>query len=283
MKTMADRIVRAMSGDEIGIRTARHGDVVLRSAFQLIFSRVGQELHAVAVEGLLRLSREGTALEPRPWVENLRDDERGYIDCLSAALHLANHQNIGIDGLHHIMMVRQGKAMAFAEVLAPLIHDMGLDGSRLIGAVRDPADFDDAMLAAFASRFRALGGRVAIGSPGQPHLSMIRSVSPDIVSIEGAWFRRVCGNETATRLLRSFANSLKAEGIQMLVEGIETRAQLVAALYVGADLVSGFLLSRPCIVGTQLFPQTLPLPDILADGGDVVPLFGNGWNTHQPR
>lgn len=279
---MANRISQAMSGDELGLRTGRYGPVVLRSDFQLQFRPEGEILRAVMVQGLVRPMLEGKALDAAAWFDTLDEEDRDFVECLGAALHLANHAHIGLDDLDHMVVVRDGSGMCFAEVLAPLMHDVGVDPARLIGTIRDPSRFTDGQLGAFAMRFRSLGGRVAVGMGGQHSLQTVRAVAPEFVIIEGPWFRRVARNAMATRLLHSLLAAFRSNGARILIEGIETQAQLAAALNVEADLVCGPLLHAPMPVGQDTPPPTLRLADVLTDGAArVIPMFASG-RKHQP-
>ncbi len=281
--SMAHRISRAMSGDELGIRTGRHGPVVLRSAFQLQFRPEGETLRAAMVQGGVRPFLEGEALDAAAWLATLDEDDRDFVECLGAALHLANHAYIGLDDLDHMIVVRDGSGMCFAEVLAPLMHDVGVDPSRLIGTIRDPSRFTDTQLSAFARRFRALAGRIAVGMGGQHSLQTVRAVSPEFIVIEGPWFRRVACNAMAMRLLHGLLGVFRSNGASVLIEGIETPAQLAAALNVEADLVCGPLLHVPTPVGRDTPGETLKLADVLADGASsVIPMFAGGRGKHQP-
>lgn len=281
--TMAHRISRAMSGDELGIRTGRHGPVVLRSAFQLQFRPEGETLRAVMVQGTVRPFLEGEALDAAAWLAALDENDRDFVECLGAALHLANHAHVGLNDLDHMIVVRDGSGMCFAEVLAPLMHDVGVDPSRLIGTIRDPSRFTEMQLAAFALRFRSLSGRIAVGMGGQHSLQTVRAVSPEFIVIDGPWFRRVACNAMAMRLLQGLLAVFRSSGARVLIEGIETPGQLVAALNVEADLVCGPLLHSPGPVGRDTPAEILPLADVLAAGASqVIPIFAGGRGKHQP-
>ena len=281
MKT-ATRISRAMSGDELGLRTARYGPVVLRSAFHLYYRPDGEMLRAAMVRGEVRPMLEGRQLNFSTWLADQEDDERDFVSCLGAALHLANHAHIGVADLDHMVVVRDGSGMCFAEVLAPLMQEAGVEPARLVGTIRDPSCFTEAQLSSFAVRFRALGGRVAVGMGGQHSLQAIRATTPEFVVVDGAWFAQVSRNAMAMRLLRSLVSAFRSGGAKVVIEGVETRGQLAAALNVAADLVGGPLLCPAVPVGRDTPPETIPLGNLLADGARIIPMFANGQGTHQP-
>lgn len=270
----------AITADEIGIETARLHGFVLRSAFQLVFRPDGGMLHAVAAEGFLRPFRDGAPFPPRPFLDSLEADGRAFAGRLGMALHLGNHRHLGLDGLDHVLAVGAPlsgvPARELVGWLATLLDEAEMPAAQLVCAIREPASFGTGALAVLASELRALGARIAVGGldDGHPPLDGIRRVAADIVRIEGGWFRRVCESEGALRLLAGLVRGFKAEGAQVLIEGIETRRQLAAALDAGADLVQGFLLSRPELAGTALDTPSLALADILPEAAKVIPLFG---------
>ena len=273
---------QAMSVDEIGIATARHDGLVLRSAFQLVFRLAeGDCLRAVAAESFLRPFRRGMPLPPRPFLASLDPAERAVVERLAVTLHVANHAHLGVEGLDHMLGLgaacgmRPGVSEMLTERLAALPEEAGIDASRLLCGIREPAGFDMAALAGLARDLDTLGVRLVLGGAAgeQPPLEAIRRLSLRIVRIDGAWFRRVVRSDGARRLLASLVEGFRAQGVQVLVEGIETRDQLAAALDAGADLLQGFLLSHPRLAGTALEPA-IPLRDILPGRAEVIPLFG---------
>src|SRR5690606_33416163 len=97
---------------------------------------------------------------------------------------------------------------------------------------------------------------------------------PTIARIDGGWFRRIAGNEGAIRLLSHLVGELKAQGLTILVEGIETREQLTSALEAGADFFQGFLLSRPQLAGTPVDEEAnLTLEKFERRNAEIIALF----------
>lgn len=256
-----------ISGDELGINTARLGDVVLRSAFQLIFARRGNALEAVAAEGFLRPVREGMALAPQDYLAALGEEERAYASGLAALLHLLNHRHIGLDGLDHVVSLRNEDRSFDWRVLADRLDDAELDASQLVYHLRAPERFDAFTLRVHAGRAKAIGARIALGPSDQPHLSAIREVAPDVVAIGGSWFARVCGNAAAARLFLLLARGFRRQGLRVWIEDIETVGQLKTALDAEADMMSGPLLSQPRAVGSDV-NGVFSLASVLEAGQD---------------
>ncbi|MEO3385208.1 EAL domain-containing protein [Mesorhizobium sp. CAU 1741] len=279
---MMTSIDLAISADEIGIRSARHGEMLLRSAFQLIYRTSDDTFEGIAAEGFVRIFRSGQTVEPLSYLDHLPAQDHVFATRLATALHIANHGNIGIDGLDHILAIRSPVGLISPEAVSHLLTETGMDASRLICLVRDAVSLQSHEIRTIADEFRSLGARIAMASSGQPDLQAIRSGRPDIVSIDGAWFRRVCLNVSAMRLLCSFVGGLRADGITVLIDGIETRSQLRAAVDTGADLLRGYLFGRPQLAGTVPPDAVLDRAKLLSGGGGVVSLFDAGVRrTHQ--
>lgn len=268
-----DVIDQAISADEIGLRSARHGNFVLRSAFQLAYRPAATTLHAAAAEGFLRIFLQGAPVPPHGWLAQRGADERRMAARLGMALHIANHAYIGIDDLDHVLAFRAAEDVLPVDEVLRLLDEAGMEAAQLVCLIRDPVSFDRRQLPGFVRAWQERGARIAIGSPGQPDLDLIRHATPDQVSIGGAWFRRVCESTSAVRLLCRFVSALQADGIGVVIDGIETRAQLAAALETGADLLRGFLFGAPQLAGT-VPPETTHLRSkLLSTGAEIVPLF----------
>lgn len=264
----------AISADEIGIETARLGEFILRSGFQLVYRRSEGKLHAAFAEGFLRPFNRGTPMPPRPYLASLAADGRAIAERLAAALHLGNYRHVDPAGLDCIIGI--GASQGFAEDLGTLLGRAGLPAHRITCTFRNLAAFEEAALPGIVETLRLHGLRIALGglAAEPPPLELIRHLAPDIVRLDGLWFRRVAESEGASRLLPRLVEGFRSAGAQVLIEGIETRRQLSAALDAGADLYQGFLLSAPQLAGTAADSPEIELADIFAGEAKVIPLFG---------
>lgn len=246
------RVQSAISGDEIGLWSARIGEIVLRSAYQLIFRRHGDELEAVAAEGFLRPTREGAAVSPSAYLNSLRADERSFVSRVGAALHLANQFHIGIDDLNLVLALRREDSTLRGQDFFDLVGRTDLDPAALLFHFREADCIPAEVLAAQSRELVDLGASIAIGHFTRPFPPALRLVKPNLAAIRGEWFRRVCQHEAAKRLFVELARCLKREGMAVWVEGIENCEQLDLACHAGADLLSGYLLCRPQLAGTDM-------------------------------
>jgi EAL domain-containing protein (putative c-di-GMP-specific phosphodiesterase class I) len=264
----------AISADEIGIETARLGDFILRSAFQPVYQRNAGGLLAVCAEGFLRPFRNATPMPPRPYLASLPAEDRAVAERLAAALHLGNYRHVDPQGLDCVIGV--GASPGFADDLGKLLDRAELTRGRITCTFRNLAAFDFEALPGIAQTLRQHGLRIALGGiAGEPPpLELISSVAPNLVRIDGLWFRRVAESEGASRLLPRLVEGFQADGAQVLIEGIETRRQLSAALDAGADLYQGFLLSPPQLAGTATDASQIDFAEMFAGEAKVIPLFG---------
>jgi EAL domain-containing protein (putative c-di-GMP-specific phosphodiesterase class I) len=122
---------------------------------------------------------------------------------------------------------------------------------------------------------RRHGIRLAIDDFGVGHsnLERVKLIRPNIIKIDGGWFRQIAAVPAAAALFKSFVSGLHDLGAQVLVEGIETPEQLSCAVEAGAEYLQGFLLSRPRLAGTIFDPSPLRIDVLLQPGANVVPLF----------
>lgn len=262
-----------VSLDEVGIATARNGGLVLRSAFQLVYRQTGGLMHAVAAEGFLRPFLEGAPVAPRGFLDACDTHERGFVERLCAILHMRNRHQVAAAELDLVVAVDPAPTSLLR--LAADIDAAGMDPARLVCAVRPPLPDDAGVLARAA---RTLGVRILVTSAADGSFSFdaIRRAEPDIVRIDGAWFRRVSENEDALRLMGRLVDGFRGQGVLVGVQGIETQRQLAAALYLGPDFYQGYLLSRPELAGTAGDAPPLPLSGLFRDEAKVIPLKSRG-------
>src|SRR5690606_3509457 len=103
---------------------------------------------AVAGESFLRPFREGLPLPPRPFLVSLAAPERAFVERVAVALHVANHDHVGVDGIDHLLGLGSAfgtpdeAARAVAERLAARAEAPDPRVSRLICSLRAAAGLD---------------------------------------------------------------------------------------------------------------------------------------------
>lgn len=277
--------------DEVGIETARYGGCLLKSAYQPIYRPVGNELRLVAVEGLVRPFRNGVPIPPLRFLADVPAKDRFLVETICRALHLRNYRNLAVEGLSLFFNFDQtsqkciDRSLEQIAFMAERLRDIDLDPSLLVCEITETETLDPDLLLRLTAAFRALGAKIAVDDFGVGHstLERVRVVAPDFVKVDGAWFRQISANEGALRLLSMLVGGLKADGAEVLIEGIETPRHLAAALDAGADLVQGYLLARPTLVGFPFDVNPLALAHLFRNEAKVIPLFGGRNPTHQFR
>jgi len=173
------------------------------------------------------------------------------------------------------------KSLGEMHVMARQLQEIELDPTLLICEITEAAALDQETLLELMSEMRRHGIRIAVDDFGSGHSTFERVglFKPDIVKIDGAWFRRLCEDESTARLFGPIAATFRHLGSKVLVEGIETAAQLRVAVEGKVDLLQGFLLARPALAGTIFEEAPVPMDRLFDAEAKIVPLFGK----HQRR
>jgi EAL domain-containing protein (putative c-di-GMP-specific phosphodiesterase class I)/ActR/RegA family two-component response regulator len=99
-----------------------------------------------------------------------------------------------------------------------------------------------------AKKLRHLGYRLGLDDLGAGYagLSCFTLLQPDVVKLDPSLIRDIHGSSQKQSIVRSLMH-LAARDLNMLVvcEGVETPAERTALLYLGADLMQGYLFGRP--------------------------------------
>lgn len=275
------RISDAIVADEIGIEYGRYGDFALKSAYQKIFRREDGLLRPFAVEGLVMPFFDGEAVEPETLFEATPAEDKVFVESMCRTLHLRNYDNIGEPGLVLFFNFDPRINSDFAvtvkelEFIAGRYGEIQLESRLLVCEIIETQEQDIDTLLRITAEMRRHGIRLAIDDFGVGHsnLERVKLIRPNIIKIDGGWFRQIAAIPAAASLFRSFVAGLHDLGTQVLVEGIETSEQLACAVEANANYLQGFLFSRPRLAGTIFDPSPLRIDLLLEPGANVVPLF----------
>ena len=253
--------------DEIGIEIGVFGEFRLKTAYQPIFSRRGESLVPVAVEGVVRPFHNGQPVAPADLRAGTGAADRLFVDRLCGALHVRNYRNIGVEGLELFFNFDPGvhvdleKSLNEIRFMAQRLDDVGLMASTVVCEIVESEAPDALTLLRLVREIRACGMRIAIDNFGAKHsrAARVKLLRPEFVKIDGLFFREVCALPAALQLFPRLVRALKADGARVLIEGIENAAQLRAAVESGTDLFQGFHLARPALAGAifEGEPRTL--------------------------
>jgi EAL domain-containing protein (putative c-di-GMP-specific phosphodiesterase class I) len=275
------RVGDAIVADEIGIEYGRYRDFVLKSAYQKIYRRDGEFLRPFAVEGLVTPFHRGKPVPPEALFEATPAEDKVFVESMCRTLHLRNYDNIGEPGLVLFFNFDPRTNSDFAltvkelEFIAGRYGEITLESHMLVCEIIETEAQDVDTLVRIAEEMRRHGIRLAIDDFGVGHsnLERVKLLRPDVIKIDGAWFRQIAAVPAAAALFKSFVSGLHDLGAKVLVEGIETPEQLACAVETGTDYMQGFALSRPRLAGTIFDPAPLRVDALLEPGANVVPLF----------
>lgn len=267
--------------DEVGIESGRYGPFHLKSAYQPVFRRDGAFLTPFAVEGLIMPFVEGEPVPSCRLFEETPPQDRMFVEIMCRALHLRNHHNIGVPELRLFFNfdphVNSDRAASIAQIrfMAKRLREIGLDTRLLVCEITEASALSDKTMVRLAAEMRRHGIRLAIDDFGSGHstLERVEMIEPDIVKIDGAWFRQIVATPAGARLFPALVQGFRDRGAQVLVEGVETPYQLLTALDAGADFLQGYLLARPALAGTIFDETPLPIEALAGSGDKVVRLF----------
>ncbi|TKT80375.1 EAL domain-containing protein [Aquamicrobium sp. LC103] len=271
-----------IAADEVGIETGLLGEFRLKTAYEPIFRRQGQGFVPFGVKGQAKPFLQGRPSSMEALFRKVSAERRRDIDLLCRALCFRNHRNIGVDGLRLFFGFGPATSERVDEVLGGLdriagdLADIEIAPELMVCEIAEGGMADRDAPRRLADGLRGIGMGIAVrefGS-GPSNFDAVRQVSPDIVALGSAWFRRIAENEQAVRLLSVLVSGLKAEGAEVLIDDIATVRQFEIALEVGADLVKGPALRRAALVGTVFDETPLDAARILRQDANIVPLFG---------
>lgn len=110
-------------------------------------------------------------------------------------------------------------------------------------------------------KMKKLGFKISIDDFGvkDANLSLFTSVDFDVLKIDRSLVKDITENKKAQAVIQSIADLCRKMGIQMVVEGIETREQLETVRMLNCNCVQGFLFARPMPVNefeNKMFLET---------------------------
>jgi len=225
--------------------------------------------------------RDGAEAAPAEFFAAVPAADRVFADALCQLLHLRNWRFAEPEGLRLFLKSDIGHAetaATLAERLRATVRGLGEDAIALSLVVCELGNAhcaDHVALTRLAGRLRSFGMRVALDFTGAPgNIGHIEMLAPDIIKVDGGWFRRVCEERAALRLLPRLVETLREAGGEILVQGVETQEQIEHAVEAGAQYLQGFALGRPALAGTdvQLRARYIRPPDV--SGDNVVVLAG---------
>ena len=152
------------------------------------------------------------------------------------------------------------------DAITSIVHDSGLDPTRLVLEVTETALIEDPD--AVAERLRRLrdgGIRLAIDDfgTGYSSLSYLRQFPFDILKIDRSFVETITETHRHPTILLGLLEFGRRLGMQVVAEGIETETQLATLRDHGCEYGQGYLFSRPepaDATRTRMLQARLPAP-----------------------
>lgn len=245
---------RSILVDEVGIRIGLWGDCRLRSAFQPVLSVADGRLQLNGLRAYVHATRAGRRVSA---VDLFDRREAGHIDELNllvARLHGENRANAGVDEPARLDLWLGVDAVAGIGAALRQIDNavaaLGEDAAHLVCELMRSEAVSEADLAELGRETKARGVRLALDAVGVECAAA--HFDGAIHKMRGNLFRNLSRARQAAGLIHPLVAAYREKGTDVLIEGIETRQQLVIALNSGATLVQGFLLGQPQLAGTVI-------------------------------
>lgn len=138
---------------------------------------------------------------------------------------------------------------AIIDLVAETLTATGLSPSRLHLEVTESCLMDEPLAAgALLAELRAMGITIAVDDfgTGFSSLAYLDTLPLDVVKIDRSFVRNVTSDSRRLSLLKGTVDLVRALGLSVVVEGVETPEQLAVIVENhAADRVQGFVFSRP--------------------------------------
>jgi EAL domain-containing protein (putative c-di-GMP-specific phosphodiesterase class I) len=97
------------------------------------------------------------------------------------------------------------------------------------------------------ARFKAAGVRAAIDDFGTGYSSLVhvRELPAEVLKVDRSFVARMHEDSTDHGIVAAVIGLAHAAGMRVVAEGVETDAQHVALVALGADLAQGYRYGRP--------------------------------------
>lgn len=251
--------------DEIGIRIGVWGDCRLRSAFQPVFSVTDGRLELKGLRGYVHATRGGRRVAAGDLFDRRETRHVDELNLLAARLHGENRANAGVEEPSRLDLWLGVDMTAGIEAALRQIDNataaLGRDAAHLVCEVMHSEAVSGSELAVLGRETKARGVRLALDGIGV-ECAAAHFDSP-IHKMRGDLFRNLSRARQAAGLVHPLLETYREKGAEVLIEGIETRQQLVIALNSGATLVQGFLLGQPQLAGAIIDETARPAADLI--------------------
>jgi PAS domain S-box-containing protein len=138
--------------------------------------------------------------------------------------------------------------------LSDIVRNSGLKPGRIVVELTERSAVGDyARLAAALAPLRSAGLRIAIDDVGAGFSSMrhILRLSPDLIKLDRTIVAGIDNDPKQRALCAAMVSFSSQIGAGLVVEGIETHAELTAVADMGVNTGQGYLLGRPSVLSAD--------------------------------
>ena len=203
-----------------------------------------------AVEALMRLRMlDGTPISPGMFIPiaertgTIIQLGRWAIRCVCSELLANDMVRVASVNVSPIELKMPG----FASYVAATLAEFNLIGARLAFEITEGVELEmDHEVVRCISDLRKLGVQIWLDDfgTGFAGLSWLRLIEFDTVKIDKS-FLHDCNTEKGRMLMRDIVRLLRNRGVQILVEGAETKEHALLIQHYGIDQIQGFYVGRP--------------------------------------
>ena len=249
---------------EVGLAEQLATDAAFRAALTRRGTHGGLVVHlqpvvdvddsrTVGVEALVRWDRDGTLVYPDAFLPAARAaglmGELGRVVVTESLRALAGRPDELADVTLWLNMARvQFRDTTFPSWLAEELAHWQVPASSIVLEVSETDLLDVDEIGDVITALRAQGVRLAMDDFGTGYSSLVRlgELPVDIVKLDRAFVAAIStGGSRALDILRAAVDLVAAAGLELVVEGVETQAELDTVRSLGCRLVQGYLLRRP--------------------------------------
>jgi EAL domain-containing protein (putative c-di-GMP-specific phosphodiesterase class I) len=191
---------------------------------------------------------DGAPVSPPAMFARRTGGEACSLDALSQNTHLHNAARV-MRGNEKIFLNFRPETLCvpgYANAFARTVARADLSASRVVIEVVESGGSLH-QLADAVEEFRSYGFKIALDDfgAGQSNMDRLFRLAPDIVKLDRSLLVSAMRSSNASVVFLNLVSLLHDAGSSVVVEGIETQADLDFAAAVGADMVQGFYLARP--------------------------------------
>lgn len=271
-----ENIGDAITNDEAGNPVGTYKDFQLRSAYQPIYtinSLTRAELSGF--EGLVRPSKNGKDADAASFLNEIVPEDRVFIECMCMALHIRNYGlcstkdktlflNINVANYPSVDVVEAEIFYTFSQ-----LSKYGLSKDKVVFEIHNTAVVAPFVLVRICELFRSNGFRFALDDFGVGHSNIERylMLRPDIIKINRSLFVDARHLRRVEKLLAALISGFRDNGAQVLMEGLESEAELMSAMDMEVNMVQGYHLAKPQLQPVKFeekieIARTLNIPNL---------------------